>query len=84
MTLVRCHGCHNMVSRESARCPVCGCSYKAATIRWITKWAIVAILAVYFLDKFVIHKLSAPWRHAQHVLVYPERSGEAVESKDLA
>jgi hypothetical protein len=57
MTLVRCPGCRNLVSRESARCPVCGCSYTAATIRLITKWAIVAILAIYFLERFVIYKL---------------------------
>jgi hypothetical protein len=57
MTLVRCPGCRNLVSRESARCPVCGCSYTAAMTRLITKWAIVAILAIYFLERFVIHKL---------------------------
>jgi hypothetical protein len=50
-----------MVSRESARCPVCGCSYRAASIRHITKWAIVGLLAIYFLDKFLIRKLPLPW-----------------------
>jgi hypothetical protein len=56
MTLVRCPGCHNQVSRESVRCPVCGCNYTAASIRHYTKWAIVVLLAIYFLDRFLIHK----------------------------
>jgi hypothetical protein len=68
MTLVRCHGCRNMVSRESTRCPVCGCNYTAATIRLITKWAIVALLAIYFIDKLFIRRLPFPWRQ-QHSMV---------------
>jgi hypothetical protein len=64
MTLVRCPGCHNQVSRESVRCPVCGCNFTATTIRHYTKWAILLLLVIYFVNRYVIRKL--PFHREPH------------------
>ena len=66
MTLVRCPGCHNMVARESTRCPVCGCKFTAALIRHWTKWAIVALLALWLLNRWVIRRFIPSATHPQH------------------
>ena len=66
MTLVRCPGCHNMVARESVRCPVCGCKFTAALIRHWTKWAIVALLALWLLNRWVIRRFLPATSHPQH------------------
>lgn len=74
MTLVRCPGCHNQVSRESVRCPVCGCNYTAATIRHYTKWAIVLLCALYLLDRYFIRMLPMHGRVPHSVgLILTER-----------
>ena len=65
MTLVRCPGCHNMVARESVRCPVCGCKFTAAAIRYWTKWAIVVLCALWLLNRWVIRRFMPP-AHPQH------------------
>ena len=65
MTLLRCPGCHNMVARESVRCPVCGCKFTAAAIRHWTKWVIVVLCALWLLNRRVIRRFTAP-AHPQH------------------
>jgi RNA polymerase subunit RPABC4/transcription elongation factor Spt4 len=53
MTLVRCPSCRNMVARESGACPVCGVNYRTAAIRHFVKWAVIAVVVLWLVGRYI-------------------------------
>jgi RNA polymerase subunit RPABC4/transcription elongation factor Spt4 len=56
MTLLRCPGCHNMVARESATCPVCGCKFTVAVAKHIVRWAIIVVVLLWLAQHYLLHR----------------------------
>jgi len=54
MLLRKCPACHELVGGESATCPRCGVGFRAAAVRRVARWFLLAALIAWAAAHFPI------------------------------
>jgi hypothetical protein len=59
MGLRKCPRCREIVGDESLECPRCGVDFKAAALRRVVWWSVIAAGFFWALNRFVLKAIGA-------------------------